>query len=301
MRILFPGVSLFAIFLIACNNESKVSTAEPAPGPYWDAPGVRATNHAMPAVMEVAPTATFAVSASRPGTSVAAFEGAARSGETMLIQQGRATIEVDALEESMGRVRTLADELEGTVGNIQILAGEARWRQAIMEIRLPARRFDELIERLRSLGKIETLDLTTQDVTEEYTDLESRLANTKRLEDRLLRLLENRTAKLEEVLQVERELARIRSEIERYEGRIRFLRSRIDTSRITVTLKEPIPITPRPSPNQNIIAKAFEDAWRNFVTTIARMVAWLGIALPVVLVITIAAVTWRALRHWTRK
>jgi hypothetical protein len=123
------------------------------------------------------------------------------------------------------------------------------------------------------------VNTTAEDVGEEYVDITARVTNSKRLEERLVTLLSTRTGKLEDVLAVERELARVREEIERYEGRLRFLRTRAAVSTLSVTVHEPFPILGQ-RPGENPIASAVKQAWRNFVGFIAWMIASLGVLVP---------------------
>jgi hypothetical protein len=71
------------------------------------------------------------------------------------------------------------------------------------------------------------------------------MENARRLETRLIDLLATRTGKLKDVLDVERELARAREEIERYEGRLRYLRAHATLSTLTISLHEPLPVVGR--------------------------------------------------------
>jgi hypothetical protein len=112
-------------------------------------------------------------------------------------------------------------------------------------------------------------------------DLTARVANGHRLEDRLVELLRTRTGKLQDVLSVERELARVREEIERMEGRLRFLKTSAQLSTLSVNLYEPAPIVAS-HPGRSVIGEAFKTAWRNFVGLMAGVIASLGIVVPVV-------------------
>ncbi|HEX8430004.1 MAG TPA: DUF4349 domain-containing protein, partial [Longimicrobium sp.] len=94
-----------------------------------------------------------------------------------------------------------------------------------------------------------------------------------------LALLATRTGKLEDVLAVERELARVRQEIETTEGRLRYLRTRAAVSTLVVTLHEPRPVVGS-YPSENPIGEAFRDAWRNFVGFVAWFIAALGFLIP---------------------
>jgi hypothetical protein len=80
---------------------------------------------------------------------------------------------------------------------------------------------------------------------------------------------------------VERELARVREEIERYEGRLRYLRSRSAVSTLSVTVHEPRPLVGEPG--QNPIAEALRAAWRNAVSVVAAGIAGAGYLAPLAL------------------
>ena len=125
---------------------------------------------------------------------------------------------------------------------------------------------------LGTLGRVEWVNVAAQDVGEEYVDLTARAANAERLERRLIDLLARRTGKLEDVLAVERELARVREEIERYEGRLRYLRTHVATSSLAVRVHERAPVIAGPG-GTGLIGEAFRDAWRNFLHAIAGGIA----------------------------
>jgi hypothetical protein len=206
----------------------------------------------------------------------------------MVIRSGWASVEVRSVDSATPLVRLLADQIGGYVANSSIDGGRDQVRTAQFEIKAPAQNFERLVNGLAPLGKIESVNVTAQDVGEEYVDVNARMANDRRLEDRLLQLLATRTGKLKDVLDVEQELARVREEIERQDGRLRYLRSRTELSTLTVTIHEPVPITSSPGPNP--LTAAARRAWRNFVDLLAATIASLGILVPVGLVVGIA---WR--------
>lgn len=213
----------------------------------------------------------------------------------MLIRTGEASVLVDSVEAAMARVQGLARELGGFVGNTSISGGEQEIRSAVLELKIPAARFDQAVGGLRPVGKVESVKVQAQDVGEEFVDVTARMTNAKRLEERLLGLLATRTGKLEDVLAVERELARVRQEIEVHEGRLRFLRTRAAVSTLTVTLHEAYPVVGA-YPGSNPIAEAFRDAWRNFVGFMAGLIASLGFLIPLGLLL--AGIVWLVRRFW---
>lgn len=237
------------------------------------------------------------VSPAAAQTSTTAIEEMSSAIPTMLVRTGTATIEVDSLELALDAVRRAARMAGGFVSGTEFSgrAGDAR-RAATIALRVPSTRFDEVIAGLSPLGKIEALDVSTQDVGEEYTDMASRVTNARRLEQRLIDLLANRTGRLADVLTVERELARVREEIERMEGRMRFLASRASLSTITLTVHEEAPVLA--SPGGSRIGRAFAQAWDNFIDVVAALIATFGVVLPLALVGLAGFLAWR---RWGRR
>jgi hypothetical protein len=197
----------------------------------------------------------------------------------LIVRTGQASIEVDSLEPAMAELRRIVQRTGGFVADASVQSGRNQLRQATLELKVPAIRFDELTEGLQPLGRLEFVNVGAEDVSEEFVDLTARAANGRRLEDRLVELLRTRTGKLQDVLSVERELARVREEIERMEGRLRYLKASAQLSTLSVSLHEPVPIVATHGPGP--IVEAFRAAWRNFVGVLAGAIASLGFVVPV--------------------
>lgn len=252
-----------------------------------------------------APGADEAVAgfAAAPAAKAAAADASAldRPGSLpasgMIIRTGTAGVEVELLDPGVAGIRRLVTRLGGYVANVALQGGKDQVRQASLELKVPAERFEELTGGLQPLGRVEFLNVTAEDVGEEFVDLSARAANARRLESRLLDLLGSRTGRLQDVLSVERELARVREEIERIDGRLRYLQTRASMSTLTVTLHEPFPIV-GDRPGRNPVLEALRQAWRNFVGVVAAAIASLGYLVPV------AALVWGlvlASRRWRRQ
>jgi hypothetical protein len=219
------------------------------------------------------------------------------AAQAMVIRTGEAFIEVDKVDPAVLKVRQLTGQVGGYIANSSISGGHDQIRQATIELKIPATKYEEAVGSLATIGKVETVNSTAQDVGEEFVDVTARVNNSRRLEERLISLLANRTGKLDEVLRVERELARVREEIERYEGRLRYLSARVAMSTLTITVHEPAPILGN-SPGENPIAAAFRRAWKNFVTVVAGSIAALGVLVPLAI---LALLGWAAYRRWIRR
>jgi hypothetical protein len=100
-----------------------------------------------------------------------------------------------------------------------------------------------LIDELSKVGKVVNQNISGRDVTEEYMDSEARLKTQRELETRLLNLLAEKTAKLTDVVDVEQKLASVRENIEKTEGRMRYLKDQASYSTLTVSVFEPSILT----------------------------------------------------------
>ena len=223
--------------------------------------------------------------------------GATAIAPAMMIRNGQAFIEVDKVDPAILRIRQLTAQVGGYITNSSISGGRDQIRQATLELKIPALKYDQAVGSLSTIGKVETVNSTAEDVGEEFVDVTARVSNARRLEERLITLLSTRTGKLDEVLRVERELARVREEIERYEGRLRYLSSRAAISTLTITVHEPVAILGN-TPGENPIAAALHRAWKNFVALVAGVVASLGVVIPLAL---LALVGWMGYRRRKRR
>jgi len=204
---------------------------------------------------------------------------------SMLIRTAQASVEVATLDTGVAGVRALALRVGGYVADVSVQDGHDQPHSATLEVRMPAARFDDALAALRPLGNVESVNVSTADVGEEYVDVNARMDNARKLEERLIGLLAARTGKLRDVLDVERELSRVREEIERYEGRLRYLRARAAVSTISVTVHEPVPVVGERG-SATVLAEAFRQAWRNFVSFIAHGIAALGVLVPLAVLAT---------------
>lgn len=242
------------------------------------------------------PVALDAVAKRQVMESAPAEQTRIEPAPNMVIRNGIATVEVADLDTAVAAVRRLAQRFGGYLTNTSVNTGKEQVPAATLEVKVPAARFDSALAALQPLGKVVTVNTTAEDVGEHFVDVTARLANARRLEQRIQTILTTRTGRLEDVIAAERELARIREEIERYEGRLRFLRERLAMSTLHVVVHEPYPIVGRPG--TGAIVSAFTCMWRNFVLFTARFIAALGWIIPLG---TIALVTWVAVRKLWRR
>ena len=300
-----------SLILAACSDQQKDSREESAQSialtgsqsmPTANAPAMaqRVDGSIGSGAMQDAAASAPVEAPAPPVNPTAAAQGtAAQVAPSMLIRTGSASIEVDKLDPAIIKVRQLATQLGGYVANSSISGGRDQIRSATLELKIPAARYDQAVGGLGGIGRVESVNTSVEDVGEEFVDVSARVANAKRLEERLVSLLATRTARLSDVLSVERELARVREEIERYEGRLRYLRTRAAVSTLSVTVHEPAPLLGEGS-GRNPIVQALRQAWRNFVGFVAWFIASLGVLLPVGVILALAWIGFRRFRQRAR-
>jgi hypothetical protein len=143
----------------------------------------------------------------------------------LLVYTAQITVAVFEVAASITEVEAVGRDLGGFL---------ARRDDNSITIRIPSSRFDEAVKRLEKVGDMIHRNVTAEDVTEEFRDLEVRLRSAHAVQARLTDLLAKAT-KVEESVMIERELDRVSGEIDRIEGRMKFLRDRATFSTITVT------------------------------------------------------------------
>jgi hypothetical protein len=192
----------------------------------------------------------------------------------MLIREAYLNAEVASFDAAVRALHAMAEREKGfVVSSTRSIDSYAEVHSGTVVIRVPSERFDAVMEGLNGiLSKIESVNVSTQDVTEEYVDLEARIRNKRRLEERYLDLL-TRAGEMKELLEVERALAEVRGELERLEGRERFLRNKVSLSTLTIEMHEPYPAVGSDDGGPlKILARSFANGADFFVYVLAGMI-----------------------------
>ncbi|MFA5299456.1 MAG: DUF4349 domain-containing protein [Lutibacter sp.] len=129
-------------------------------------------------------------------------------------------------------------------------------------VRVPSENFDHLLNEITiGVSKFDRKEITVKDVTEEFLDVEARLKTKKELENRYLEILK-KANKVTEILEVEKQIGELRSEIESFEGRLKYLENQVSFSTLTVKIHETIS-------EQTEFGKKFKNGfgngWKNLI------------------------------------
>ncbi|MGQ9543996.1 MAG: DUF4349 domain-containing protein [Candidatus Bathyarchaeia archaeon] len=202
----------------------------------------------------------------------------------MVIYNGYISLETEDIERTLDMVGSLAERQGGYVaGSSRSTSGTRIVAQ--ITIRIPQDRFHRSMKEIESYGKVLDEHTTSDDITERYIDLKSRLKNLQVQEQRLVGLFE-RAETVEEVLQIERELGRIRGEIESLQGQINYLERSVAMSLITVSLTTPPPPFTPPGMDWS---STIEAALRGFFTVLRGLIIIIVSLLPFILIVGLPA------------
>ncbi|MGB3340450.1 MAG: DUF4349 domain-containing protein [bacterium] len=154
--------------------------------------------------------------------------------EDKIIRTAYASIKTNRVEEAYDKALNLVKKYDAVILNASMSKYDDSEEAQIL-MKLPPMYFMLLLDELNTIGKVESKSITEEDVTEEYYDVEARLANARKVQDRLFGILK-KANKVEDILKVEKEIERVGEKIEVLEGKIRYFDSKVDYSRITVTI-----------------------------------------------------------------
>lgn len=157
--------------------------------------------------------------------------------QPMMVRIVTLRLSTEKFDEARPAIEQLVATHSGRIGSLSI-TGERNRRSLGATLRVPSARLDVFLAALRPMGLVEHESISTEEVTSEYQDLSIRISTAKREEQRLIALMTNRTGKLSEVLEVERELARVRTEIERMDAALRARKDQVDYSSIILQVTE---------------------------------------------------------------
>lgn len=153
--------------------------------------------------------------------------------EKKLIKTGNISLEIENLSESISKVEEWVSNYDGYIST-----SSNSEKNAWFNIKIPSTKFDDAINSVCSLGKVLNHLENTEDVSEQYYDLESRLQNKKTMKSKLENYLKN-AKDIKDLLEIERELNSVISEIDSMEGRLKRLSNQVEYSTITINLQLP--------------------------------------------------------------
>ena len=155
-----------------------------------------------------------------------------------LVRNAQVELEIISFNEAVQKITAFASEDRGyvaTSGSQKQANGKLKG-QVVAKI-LPEN-LDRFLQKVRGLGELKNQTIGTEDVTKAYFDTDARLKNSRVMEQRLIDMLKTKTGKVSDLLQVEKELGRVREEMEKMQGELKYWDSQVQFATVTVSLAE---------------------------------------------------------------
>ena len=213
------------------------------------------------------------------------------SGGPLLARTARMMLTATDFEAARRRFETVVSGAGGFMGQVAVSAANRQQRTLSATVRVPSGQFEKTLAELRTIGTVTTESQDGEDVSRQSVDLDARLVNARASEARLKTILEQRTGRLSDVLDVEREISRVRGEVERMEAERKDLDRRIHYASISVTIYEEqkASLDLGPMPLSTRFRNAFVEGWTTVVSGAIEAGLLLTALLPTVVVLSLFA------------
>ena len=209
-----------------------------------------------------------------------------------IIRNADLTIEVAAPTDAQRKIISIAESLGGFV-----VTSESKQRESgdpakqelevNLVVRIPALQFGSALDQIRGTGnRVIQEKITGQDVTEEFIDLEARIKTQKALELQFLEIMKQAN-KVADALEVQRQIADVRTEIEKLDGRKRFLENRASLSTITISLKSPSAIAVNASGFRRNVREAVAESVDVAGAIVLFLIRFVIVMVPIIVLVIV--------------
>ena len=226
------------------------------------------------------------------------------AADRKIIRNADITMEVASTTDAQHRITSIAESHGGFV-----VTSEAKQRENVdpskrtldikLVVRIPSNSFGVALDEIKQLaGNLPEANVTGQDVTEDFIDLEARIKTQKALEVQFLEIMRQADS-VSEALEVQRQISEVRTDIEKLEGRKRFLENRSSLSTLTINIHEPKVIAVNPTGFGRTLRDAVSDSLEVASGMLLFFLRTLIVLAPVALFIGLPA--GLILRHLVRR
>jgi anti-sigma factor RsiW len=155
-----------------------------------------------------------------------------------LIRNATVELEIVSFDNAVQKITAFANEEHGYVATTDSEKQANGKLKGQIVVKVLPENLDRFLQRIRGLGELKNQTLGTEDVTKAYFDTDARLKNAHVMEQRLIEMLKTKTGKVSDLLQVEKELGRVREEIEKMQGELKYWDSQVQFATVTISLAE---------------------------------------------------------------
>lgn len=232
--------------------------------------------------------------AAAPSYAEAGYDSSSGAENRMVIQTGSLALKVPqgTLEANVASVKGFVSDVRGTYTGISYYETDTD-KSYYITVKVPPSKFDEFVTKLKTVGEIKSMDTSLEDVTEQYTDLNTRITN---LETELARLnsLYNRTDNISDILSIEREVTRVQTDLDMYKQQKLDLERRSAMSTISVRVYEE-----KPAVDTNLVlplSQLLQVFLGALSFGIMLLAGGIGFFLPILFVVWIVWRVWKAIK-----
>jgi hypothetical protein len=219
--------------------------------------------------------------------------------DLMLARTARLTIVTDQFDAKRAELDGVIRTLEGFTGRILVTGTIEQGRALTATLQIPSLRLDEALGAIKALGRVTSEGVDGEDVTQQSVDLDARLANARNSEKRLTAILATRTGDLDDVLAVEREISRVRGEIESMEAQRKALDRRITYATVELQMTEEkraaVDLGPRPLSSRFV--DEFVRGWNGVLVAGIDLGLFAARLAPLALVLALLIAPVAIIRH----
>ena len=155
-----------------------------------------------------------------------------------LVRNAQVEIEIANFDEAVQKITAFANEERGYVATTSSEKQANGKLKGEIVVKVLPENLDRFLQKIHGLGELKNQTLGTEDVTKAYFDTDARLKNARVMEQRLIDMLKTKTGKVSDLLQVEKELGRVREGIEKMQGELKYWDSQVQFATVTIALAE---------------------------------------------------------------
>jgi len=193
-----------------------------------------------------------------PAPASASGTGSGTVIDTKIIKTAYITIEVKDVAGSVDTLKNMVTAKGGYLSSSSVSKGYNDRLSGTVVLRIPEAEFENTLAGVKAIGIVKSVSTQGEDVTEEYVDIQAQKTSYQNQLAQYNELMK-KAVKVSDVIEIQQQIDQIQTNLNRLEGRLKYLNSRIDMSTITVTLQEPEPVG--------------GETGHNFVTTINEGIA----------------------------
>ena len=206
-----------------------------------------------------------------------------------LLKNGNVVFETADLEKMKLNIENLVQKFDGYISSDYANEYDNKVNY-YLNIRIPSQYFDLILKEISiQISKFDAKEITISDVTEEFLDIESRLKNKKELEKRYLEILQQ-SKSVEDILNIERELGKLREEIEATEGRLNYLSNQVSFSTLSVSFYKKVA-------NETSFLGKIGDRFNNGFENLKSFLLFILTVWPFVIIIPFSYFLFKKWRH----